>query len=410
MWRLFRETCARASALAVLLALRARGGAEGCSLCLRSQSLRMRRGLLLLRLPKAQQERSPQAGWSAPTRPGYWRQTQPARRRCSPPRQALAGARTAAHGDPGRGGSKLHAPIIPPPQLLRRLLRLTRVHCCARRDWASLQRALTTDPGLQYNADTNQLAFSCGQAHAPRSAAAAAARAAPLTEDTATAFTRHSRPGAGFRILLDFTGVRAGGGTTPVQRPVWPAFTLYGGCLCRMRADYHSNCSNSSMAPCAFKPSGQYIVANSTWNVGRNASIVTPPYSIDNVTSFSQEELGNIIGIWRGVSEDFAPLDVDVSTQEAGLAAPFLRVIFGGDGAWYGGGTGGAAILGGTTSEPVFVFTGAGSMFIPKLGWEAASHYIGHALVSQGCVGARILLHCTPSDLALHPPLAVLHA
>jgi hypothetical protein len=47
------------------------------------------------------------------------------------------------------------------------------------------------------------------------------------------------------------------------------------------------------------------------------------------------------VAIWRAVSEDWAPLDVDVTTIQppAGFDARFVsRVCIGGNGAWYGTG------------------------------------------------------------------------
>ena len=67
---------------------------------------------------------------------------------------------------------------------------------------------------------------------------------------------------------------------------------------------------------------------------------ITLPYSIDNDTStFSTQELDNIVNVWRMVSEDFSAFDVDVTTEFPGesilgnSSSPIigLRVAIGND-------------------------------------------------------------------------------
>lgn len=52
----------------------------------------------------------------------------------------------------------------------------------------------------------------------------------------------------------------------------------------------------------------------------------------DGVAGFSAGELANILAIWRGVSEDYAPFDVDVTTEEpVGVALNlWVRCVIGG--------------------------------------------------------------------------------
>lgn len=46
-------------------------------------------------------------------------------------------------------------------------------------------------------------------------------------------------------------------------------------------------------------------------------NVVTPVYDIDgDATTFSQQELNNIYEIWQRIAEDFAPFNVDVTTEE----------------------------------------------------------------------------------------------
>jgi hypothetical protein len=68
-------------------------------------------------------------------------------------------------------------------------------------------------------------------------------------------------------------------------------------------------------------------------NYSPSAPIVTPAYDTDgNPATFSADELGSILAIWRGVSEDYAPFDVDVTTEEpVGLPlSQWVRAVIGG--------------------------------------------------------------------------------
>ncbi len=64
-----------------------------------------------------------------------------------------------------------------------------------------------------------------------------------------------------------------------------------------------------------------HVVANTRWNInptyGSIASWDCRPYDIDsNETTFSNTEQANIIQIWERVAEDYAPFDVDVTTEQ----------------------------------------------------------------------------------------------
>lgn len=138
-----------------------------------------------------------------------------------------------------------------------------------------------------------------------------------------------------------------------------------------------------------------HTTSGTYWNTNftSGANIVTPPYSTDSTTtSFSTAELNNIQAIWQRIAEDFAPFDVDVTTQDPGLEAlrktttsdtQFgVRVCIGGSSYdWYGAGAGGVAYLNSFTwnsDTPCFVFTaqlGSGNV---KYTSEAASHEAGH--------------------------------
>jgi hypothetical protein len=175
-------------------------------------------------------------------------------------------------------------------------------------------------------------------------AAGGAAIVPPLPlEET---FLLHSRPGAPFIIFLDFDG---------------------------------------------------HITQNTPWNGDPNdpatyiPTIVTPPYSIDASSVFSDTELLNIQEVWARVSEDFAPFDVDVTTEDPDpgmMVSPYIsangmRVIIGGsDSDWYSppndpaGGVATGAFAGGQ-DWGVFSFAGGAG---PKFTAEVTSHEVGHTL------------------------------
>jgi hypothetical protein len=74
----------------------------------------------------------------------------------------------------------------------------------------------------------------------------------------------------------------------------------------------------------------------------------------------SQERI-DIVAVWRAVSEDYSPFDVDVTTiPQTGPPSTFVRAIIGGDGAWYGS-PGGLSYVGvygrdNLYYNPVFIF------------------------------------------------------
>jgi hypothetical protein len=166
----------------------------------------------------------------------------------------------------------------------------------------------------------------------------------PDPTSLASFLSLHSRPGAPRVILLDFTG---------------------------------------------------YTTSNTAWNrvSGRPASIVTPPYDVDgNPGGFSDQEKANIISMWRAVAEDFAPFDVDITTEETDpntkqpidLTDRGQRAVIGGSSSdWYGGVAGGVAYVntfGDPYYSPAFIFPAQLSNGTPKFVWEAISHEVGHTL------------------------------
>ncbi len=87
-----------------------------------------------------------------------------------------------------------------------------------------------------------------------------------------------------------------------------------------------------------FIADGEAILANRTVGQGQRGF---PAYNTDaDPTSFSPTELDEIEEIWARVAEDFAPFNVNVTTQNPGslVDGQSMRVIIGGNGAVFGGG------------------------------------------------------------------------
>lgn len=132
---------------------------------------------------------------------------------------------------------------------------------------------------------------------------------------------------------------------------------------------------------------------NSNFNGGSN--FTTPAYNPDGVAGFSNSELTAIQRVWQRVTEDFAPFDVDVTTEEPANVADLIksgagdsnwgvRVVIGGSSYdWYGNGAGGVAYVGSfnwNTDTPTYVFPDQLGNGYEKYVAEAASHEAGHTL------------------------------
>lgn len=140
-----------------------------------------------------------------------------------------------------------------------------------------------------------------------------------------------------------------------------------------------------------------HITSGTYWNSSFNGGgdIVTPPYDIDGDTSsLSATEMERIQYIWQRVAEDYAPFDVDVTTQEPGIESLRrasssdenygVRVVIGGSSSdWYGASAGGIAYLGSfnwDSDTPCFVWKAQLGNGNEKYVAEAASHEAGHTL------------------------------
>lgn len=153
------------------------------------------------------------------------------------------------------------------------------------------------------------------------------------TWNTAVVFALHSRPAAAKKIYLDFDGHTTNGTS-------WNNYAQAGG-----------------------------------------QPIVTPPFQ-----SITRNQ--DMAGIWRQVAEDFAPFDVDVTTEEPAADIPlhhWVRVAIGGTD-WTGINAGGLAALGqgfvegvGHMHQPAFVFA-VGLSNSARWIADAVSHEVGHLL------------------------------
>lgn len=118
---------------------------------------------------------------------------------------------------------------------------------------------------------------------------------------------------------------------------------------------------------------------------GAYSNITTPVYDRDgDAATFSDSELSTIQEIWQRVSEDFAPFNVDVTTQDPGNFSNNvgLRAAIGGNGSWYGS-AGGVAYINTFTNyiaNTVYVFSANLGNGNGKYVAEATSHEYGHAL------------------------------
>lgn len=166
----------------------------------------------------------------------------------------------------------------------------------------------------------------------------------------AEAFTLHSRPGAARTIHLDFDG-----GT---------------------------------------------LLSSNSWLLNGLTSLLFPGWSLDASSAFSDAERAVVIEVWARIAEDFAPFDIDVTTEEPAAGGLWrsssgdthygVRVAFtSGTGVQTGlcsSNCGGVAWIGtfdsvtsGETRSPAWVFPSSLGNRAKSMA-EAGSHEIGHTL------------------------------
>ena len=137
-----------------------------------------------------------------------------------------------------------------------------------------------------------------------------------------------------------------------------------------------------------------HTTSGTGWNssYGGGNPIVSAPFSLDSDnTTFSATERSMIQRIWQRVAEDYAPFNVDVTTQDPGVenlrrtsstdTAYGMRVVISPTN-WYKSTAGGVAYIGSFSSsidEPCFAFTqqlANNEKYIA----EAVSHEAGHTV------------------------------
>jgi len=136
---------------------------------------------------------------------------------------------------------------------------------------AALRNHFREDATLKVDA-TDRLLY-VEPAIAAGTTVAAAGTATPFdpTIDPASALALHSKPGANRVIFLDFDG---------------------------------------------------HDISGTAWANSTGGACFAEPYDTDNVPgTFSTAERNNIISVWRRVAEDYAPFDVNVTTEDPGYAA-----------------------------------------------------------------------------------------
>ncbi len=256
----------------------------------------------------------------------------------------------SAFGGPGRGADadrfpklKLRGPVGGTAAVAELGAHLPGVASSYGVGAASLRTLLLRDRDLAVDGEGRLHYLDSSVALGPVGATAGAPAVSAI--DPASAFTLHSRPGASRTIYLDFNG---------------------------------------------------HTLSGNGWTVNYNAgaNIVAPAFDTDgNPGSFSTAERNVVIETWQRVAEDYAPFDVDVTTEltsEALLTrSGSTDTVFGtrvlvSPISQYWGNYGGIAYVG--------VFDAVGDYYKPalvfpeNLGWtakniaEAASHEAGHNL------------------------------
>jgi Metallo-peptidase family M12 len=154
-----------------------------------------------------------------------------------------------------------------------------------RRSQAALEQGIldVADDEDAYVDSTGRAFFADFGIYSPALEAIAATEPVPAqiidSPPTGNAFTLHSKPGSTHTIYLDFDGE---------------------------------------------------TVANNAWTDGKALTSKTvPPFDRDGFATFNTTELQYIINVWQGVSEDYAPFDVDITTERPPSTA--ISIDYAGD-------------------------------------------------------------------------------
>jgi len=75
--------------------------------------------------------------------------------------------------------------------------------------------------------------------------------------------------------------------------------------------------SNPGAANVIYLDFNGHVIEGTAWNRSDSPRLVAKPFDLDgNTSNFNSNEINSIYSTWRRVAEDFAPFDVDVTTEE----------------------------------------------------------------------------------------------
>jgi len=230
-----------------------------------------------------------------------------------------------------------------------------------------LKEIFLRDSTLHVSATGELLYIDAGMAAGLKTPSLAMTAALDNTVPLDSAFMLHSKAGAPLVVYLDFNG-------ETVQNTAW---------------------NTAQFGPCL-----------------AGSPIVGAPFSTDADLAFSDTEKAAIIEMWKRVAEDYAPFEVDVTTEDPGVDSLLktgskdmnygVRVLVAGNicGGSYDAGVGGITYLGSFDVRPTrtapagyyqpsWVFANAFS-FDTHFIAEAISHEAGHSLSlhHDGLLGA----------------------
>lgn len=195
-------------------------------------------------------------------------------------------------------------------------------------------------------------------------------------------------------LSTDLTGADAGDGTEVTAAEAEP---LIGAAL----SDTFTLHSRPGASRSIFLDfNGGSLLSSNSWLLNGLTSLVYPGWSLDSSTAFSSSELTIIQEVWARIAEDYAPFDIDVTTQEPAAGGLWrsgstdttygTRIAFTGgtlvQSGVCGGPCGGIAWIGtfdsvtkGETRSPAWVFPSSLGNRAKTMA-EAASHEAGHTL------------------------------
>jgi len=150
----------------------------------------------------------------------------------------------------------------------------------------------------------------------------------------------------------------------PAQAPPVPSYSSNPAATAKLFLDFDGN-------------------TEATW--GGRTNVVTPAFDRDgDPATFSAGELSDIEEIWRRVSENFSPFNIDVTTVDPGNRSERVTAaiaIGGSSSDWYGASAGGVAYIGGFysfSSNTGYVFEDNLGNGHPPYVATAAAHEAGH--------------------------------